>query len=70
MPVRVEVASTWPNALMVDAKRPPAERRYHSNIDKLPNAWTFPIDSLPNDKYALRPAGLAGPVTLTVEGAP
>jgi hypothetical protein len=68
--LRIEVASTWPNALIVDRKRPAHARRYHSNITKLPNAWTFELDALPNDKYPLRPAGLVGPVTLEVEVAP
>jgi hypothetical protein len=68
--LRIEVASTWPNALIVDRKRPAPARRYHSNITKLPNAWTFEIETLPTDKYPLRPAGLVGPVRVEVEGAP
>lgn len=68
--LRIEVASTWPNPLMVDAHRPAGSRRFHSNITKLPNAWTYELSSLPSAAYPLRQAGLLGPVTLNLEGAP
>lgn len=57
----IDVVTTINNALIGDAKRPPAERVYKTNITKLPNAWMKPFAEAP-----LLPAGLLGPVTLTV----
>ncbi|HBY60024.1 MAG TPA: hypothetical protein DEH78_09390, partial [Solibacterales bacterium] len=60
----VEVANSWPNALVGDARRPRPDRRYRTNITKLPTGWSMPFESLPNDKYPLRTSGLLGPVRL------
>jgi hypothetical protein len=65
--VQIEVANLWPNALIGDAKRPKDQRRYHTNITKLPNAWTYPLSALPSDKYPLRDSGLFGPVVLEIK---
>jgi hypothetical protein len=64
--VQIEVANLWPNALIGDAKRPKDQRRYHTNITKLPNAWMYLLSALPSDKYPLRESGLLGPVVIEI----
>jgi len=65
--LRIEVANLWPNRLIGDARRPGTTRGTHTNIKRLPNAWSIPMAELPNDKYGLLPSGLFGPVELAFE---
>ncbi|MGB3617104.1 MAG: glycosyl hydrolase [Catalinimonas sp.] len=53
----VEVANVLANRLIGDARRPPAQRRTHTNISRLPNAWMTPFA-----EAELRESGLLGPV--------
>ncbi len=64
--LEVEVANTWANGLAGDARLPGNERRTKTNVTRLPNAWTYPMESIPNDEYDLLESGLAGPVTLSI----
>ncbi|CAN5305365.1 hypothetical protein BH20BAC1_BH20BAC1_00920 [soil metagenome] len=54
-----EVVNTPNNALVGDAKFHSGNRRYHSNITRLENAWRHPFVEAP-----LLEAGLIGPVTI------
>jgi hypothetical protein len=65
--VTIEVANTWPNRLIGDARLPRASRRTNTNIVRLPNAWMYPMKDLPTPEYPLREAGLLGPVRLVFE---
>jgi hypothetical protein len=65
--VSIEVANTWPNRLIGDARLPRASRRTNTNIVRLPNAWMYPMKDLPTPEYPLREAGLLGPVRLAFE---
>lgn len=62
--LRIDVANTWHNQLIADSKRPDDERITRSNVIRLPNAWSYPMDELPTEAYDLQPAGLMGPVLL------
>lgn len=61
----VEVTSLLNNALVGDAQRPEAFRQFHSNVNKLPNAWTTPWAQAP-----LKPSGWAGPARLIQKPGP
>jgi hypothetical protein len=65
--VVIEVANTWPNRLIGDARLPKASRRTNTNITRLPNAWMYPMKDLPMADYPLRDGGLLGPVRLVFE---
>jgi len=58
----VEVTNLLNNRLVGDARRPAADRRTHSNITKLPNAWRTPWA-----QADLLPSGLLGPVRIRFE---
>jgi hypothetical protein len=60
----IEIANVWTNRLCGDAKLVPDQRSTHTNITRLPNAWTYPMETIPNDQYGLRESGLLGPVTI------
>jgi hypothetical protein len=62
--LRVQVANTWANGLAGDAKLPVAARRTRTNVTRLPNAWSHPFHTIPNEYYDLIESGLAGEVTL------
>jgi hypothetical protein len=55
----VEVANTWRNRLIGDARTSVESRVTHTNITRGPNAWMHPLEDLPPG-----PAGLLGPVML------
>ncbi|MDX2429792.1 MAG: glycosyl hydrolase, partial [Bacteroides sp.] len=63
--LRIEVANTWANGLAGDARLPAHQRRTKTNVRRLPNAWTYPMSSIPNKDYDLIESGLAGPVKIT-----
>lgn len=65
--VKIEVANLEPNGMMGDAKLPIEKRKYSSNVQRLPNGWAFPIETLPNDEYPLLISGLLGPVTISIK---
>lgn len=60
----IEVANVWTNRLCGDARLDPAERTTHTNITRLPNAWSYPMETIPNSEYGLRESGLMGPVII------
>ena len=47
-----------------DARLPAEQRRTRTNVTRLPNAWAFPMSSIPNNEYGLIEGGLAGPVKI------
>ncbi|MEN8202743.1 MAG: glycosyl hydrolase [Bacteroidota bacterium] len=61
----VEVANTWANGLAGDARLPAAQRRTKTNVTRLPNAWTYPLEEIPNENYDLIEGGIAGPVKIS-----
>jgi hypothetical protein len=50
-----------------DAHLPVDKRTTHTNIKRLPNAWSTPMAELPSAKYGLLPSGLLGPVEIRLE---
>lgn len=60
----IEVANVWTNRLCGDAKLAPEERVSNTNITRLPNAWSYPMETIPGDEYSLRESGLLGPVKI------
>jgi hypothetical protein len=58
----IEVANVWTNRLCGDAKLAPENRISNTNITRLPNAWSYPMATIPNNEYGLRESGLLGPV--------
>jgi hypothetical protein len=60
----VEVANTWANGLAGDARLPAGQRRTRTNVTRLPNAWTCPLDQIPNADYDLLEGGLSGTVKI------
>jgi hypothetical protein len=60
----IEVANVWTNRLCGDARLAPEQRISNTNITRLPNAWSYPMETIPNDEYDLRESGLLGPVSL------
>jgi hypothetical protein len=60
----IEIANVWANRLCGDAKLSPEDRITNTNITRLPNAWSYPMETIPNDEYDLRESGLLGPVTI------
>jgi hypothetical protein len=63
--LKIEVANTWANRLVGDAKIPEEERITKSNVTRLPNAWWVPLKDIPNEEVDLMESGLLGPVTIT-----
>ncbi len=62
--VEVHVANTWHNKLAGESRKPEDERDMKTNITRLPNAWSYPMEDVPNEDYQLKESGLIGPVTL------
>ncbi len=62
--LKVEVANTWANGLAGDARLPSAERRTRTNVTRLPNAWTHPMEEIPTEDYGLLESGIGGGVTI------
>jgi hypothetical protein len=60
----VEVANTWANRLCGDARLPREQRISSTNITRLPNAWSYPMDKIPNDEYDLLEGGMTGKVSV------
>jgi len=60
----IEVANVWTNRLCGDARLAPEYRVSNTNITRLPNAWSYPMETIPNDAYDLRESGLLGPVAI------
>ncbi|MEN8228698.1 MAG: glycosyl hydrolase [Bacteroidota bacterium] len=63
--LRVEVANTWANGLAGDARNPMEKRRTKTNVTRLPNAWTYPLQEIPNEDYDLLEGGIAGKVIIS-----
>jgi hypothetical protein len=61
----IEVANLWTNRLCGDAKLDPDQRSSNTNITRLPNAWSYPMETIPNNQYELRESGLMGPVKIS-----
>jgi hypothetical protein len=62
--IRVEVANTWANRLCGDARLPREQRISNTNITRLPNAWSYPMDKIPNKEYDLLKGGMTGRVSI------
>ena len=60
----IEVANVWTNRLCGDARLDPDKRVSNTNITRLPNAWSYPMETIPNSGYDLRESGLLGPVRI------
>jgi len=60
----IEVANVWANRLCGDARLAPDKRVSNTNITRLPNAWSYPMETIPNNDYDLRESGLMGPVKI------
>jgi len=60
----VEVANTWANRLCGDARLPREQRISNTNITRLPNAWSYPMDKIPNEEYDLLEGGMTGKVSI------
>jgi hypothetical protein len=63
--LKVEVANTWANGLAGDARLPADKRLTKTNVTRLPNAWTFPLQDIPNEDYDLLEGGIAGPIKIS-----
>ncbi len=63
--LRIEVANLWPNRMIGDFQLPPGQRKVKSNVVRMPNGWSIPLENLPNEEYGLLPSGLSGPVILS-----
>jgi len=63
--LRVMVANTWANGLAGDARLPEDQRRTSTNVTRLPNAWAYPFETIPNDQYDLIEGGLSGSVNIS-----
>ena len=59
----VEVANTWRNRLVGDARRGLGARGANTNITKGPNAWSVPLA-----EYSVGPGGILGPVIVRFGG--
>jgi hypothetical protein len=66
----IEVANVWANRLCGDARLAPGDRVSNTNITRLPNAWSYPMETIPNDAYNLRESGLLGPVAVRFYNQP
>jgi (4-O-methyl)-D-glucuronate---lignin esterase len=64
--LRVEVANTWANRLCGDARLPHEQRISNTNITRLPNAWSYPMDKIPNEEYDLLEGGMTGKVSIVM----
>lgn len=64
--LRVDVANTWANGLAGDARLPADQRRTRTNVTRLPNAWSYPLDEIPNEDYGLLDSGIDGPVKISI----
>jgi hypothetical protein len=62
--LEIRVANTWANGLAGDARLPAAQRRTRTNVTRLPNAWSYPMEQIPNEDYGLLEGGLAGSVKI------
>jgi len=60
----IKVANVWTNRLCGDARLAPENRVTITNITRLPNAWSYPMETIPNEEYGLRESGLLGPVII------
>lgn len=56
----IEVVNNWANILCGEARKPEAERRYHSNISKMPSGWHTPFEEIPKEGAPLIDAGVWG----------
>ncbi len=65
--LQVKVANLWPNRMIGDYKLPESERKVKSNVVRMPNGWSIPLQQLPNEQYGLLPSGLLGPVTISYQ---
>jgi hypothetical protein len=63
--IQVKVANLWPNRMIGDFQLPESERKVKSNVVRMPNGWSIPLEQLPNQEYGLLPSGLLGPVTIS-----
>jgi len=54
----IEVTNNWANILCGEARKPEPERRYHTNISKLPNGWHTPFEDIPNEEVKLTESGV------------
>ena len=62
--LKVEVANTWANGLAGDARLPAERRRTRTNVTRLPNAWSYPMEEIPANGYGLLDAGIKGKVII------
>jgi len=62
--LKVEVANTWANRLCGDARLPREQRISNTNITRLPNAWSYPMEKIPNDEYDLLEGGMTGKISI------
>ncbi len=58
--LKIEVANNWANILCGEARKPENERRYHTNISKLPTGWHTPFADIPKEGVPLIEAGIWG----------
>ncbi len=63
--LKIDVANTWANGLAGDARLPMDRRRTKTNITRLPNAWSYPLQEIPNEDYPLLEGGIAGKVKIS-----
>ncbi len=61
----IEVANTWANGLVGDAKMPIDKRRTKTNITRLPTAWSYPLQEIPSEDYGLLDGGISGPIKIS-----
>ena len=65
--LQIKVANLWPNRMIGDYQLPENERKVKSNVVRMPNGWSIPLQQLPNEEYGLLPSGLLGPVTISYQ---
>ncbi|MFW5821388.1 MAG: glycosylhydrolase-like jelly roll fold domain-containing protein, partial [Bacteroidota bacterium] len=56
--IKIEVANNWANILAGEARKPVENRRYHTNISRLPNGWHTPFEEIPGQGVPLQNAGI------------
>ncbi len=58
--LKIEVVNNWANILCGEARKPEEQRRFHSNITRLPTGWKTPFEELPTEEEPLPESGIRG----------
>ena len=58
--LRVEVANTWANGLVGDARLPRGQKADQNQCHPVAQAWSYPMEEIPNEDYGLLDGGIVG----------